>query len=140
MELADLYLDQLAACGKDPATARIVVPSINLVVSHEPEQTLDELAPHYHYVNNMYGVWLSEDSYDARIDLDTAPKAMSLDEFKASGLLQVLTPARAIEFFQEMQAKGPIEHAILSVPPGVPLTQFARHAELLAKEVIPAFR
>lgn len=141
MEMADLYRDQLAACGKDPAQGRIVVPSVNLVVDHDPERTLDELAPYYHYVNNMYGVWLGEDRFDdGRIDLDSAPKSMSLAEFKASGLLQVLRPAEVIAFFKDMQAKGPLDHVILSVPPGLPMSRFARHAELFAKEVIPAFR
>ena len=140
MEMADLYLDRLAANGKDPATARIVVPSVNVVVSNEPEKTLEEFAAYYHYVNNMYGVWLNEDSYDDRIDLQTRPKSMSIDEFKASGLLQVLTPSRAIEFFREMQVKGPVDHVILSVPPGVPLARFAHHTELFAKEVIPFFQ
>lgn len=139
MEMADLYRDQLIACGKDPSAGRIVVPSVNLVVAEEPEQALDELAPYYHHVNNMYGVWLNEDRYADRIDLDTAPKTMSLDEFKASGLLQVLSPAQAIEFLEEMLSKGPLEHVIMSVPPGIPLPRFARHAELFAKEVIPAF-
>jgi alkanesulfonate monooxygenase SsuD/methylene tetrahydromethanopterin reductase-like flavin-dependent oxidoreductase (luciferase family) len=140
-EMADLYRERLAAHGKDPARARVLVPSVNVVVDREPERALDELAPYYHYVNNMYGVWLNEDSYDdGRIDLDTRPKAMSLDEFKASGLLQVLTPARAIEFFAEMQAKGPVEHVMLTVPPGVPIERLQRQAELFARQVIPAFR
>lgn len=140
MDMADLYLERLAAHGKDPSTARIVVPSVNLVVDHDPERTLDELAPYYHYVNEMYGVWLNEDQFAGRIDLGTAPKSMSLDEFKVSGLLQVLTPAQAIEFIRGMQAKGPLDHMLMSVPPGIPMARFARHAEVFAKDVMPAFR
>jgi len=140
MDMADLYRDRLKAHGKDPSAARIVVPSVNLVVDHDPERALEELAPYYHYVNNMYGVWLNEDQFAGRIDLDTAPKSMSLDAFKASGLLQVLTPAAAIAFIKDMQAKGPLDQMLMSVPPGIPLARFARHAELFAKEVIPAFR
>jgi alkanesulfonate monooxygenase SsuD/methylene tetrahydromethanopterin reductase-like flavin-dependent oxidoreductase (luciferase family) len=139
-ELGDVYLAKLRACGKDPATARIYVPSVNLVVADDPERTMHELAPYYHYVNNIYGVWLNEDRYESRIEVETAPKSMSLEEFKLSGLLQVLTPAQAIDMLKAMQARAPVEHVMLTMPPGVPFAQFARHAELFARQVMPAFR
>jgi alkanesulfonate monooxygenase SsuD/methylene tetrahydromethanopterin reductase-like flavin-dependent oxidoreductase (luciferase family) len=139
-ELYDVYAAKLCECGKEVSSGRFYQASLPLVVADDPERAMHELAPYFHYVGNMYGVWLNEDSFDAKVQVDAAPRKMSLDEFKASGQLQVLTPAQAVDLFRAMRAKTPVEHVTIAVPPGIPLAKYAPYAELFAKEVIPAFR
>jgi alkanesulfonate monooxygenase SsuD/methylene tetrahydromethanopterin reductase-like flavin-dependent oxidoreductase (luciferase family) len=139
-ELYDIYAAKLHECGKEPSAGRFYQASLPLVVARDPEQATHELAPYYHYVSNTYGVWLNEDGYDGRVQVEDAPRMLSLEQFKVSGLLLVLTPAQAIEFFTAMRAKAPVEHVTMAVPPGIALSTFAPYAEVFAKEVIPAFR
>jgi hypothetical protein len=70
----------------------------------------------------------------------TLLETMTLESFKHSGILQVLTPTEAIALFTEMRAKAPVEHFTMMLPPGLPPAQFKPYAEVFAQEVIPAFR
>jgi hypothetical protein len=109
-----------------------------MVVAKDPAAAMEELAPYYHHVNNSYGVWLNEDK---ALGID-APmlKAMPLDQFKASGILQIVTPDHAIARFKAMQKRIPVEHFMMMMPPGLPAERFLSYAELFAAEVMPAFR
>jgi alkanesulfonate monooxygenase SsuD/methylene tetrahydromethanopterin reductase-like flavin-dependent oxidoreductase (luciferase family) len=139
-EVYDLYLEKLRACGKDPASARLRIQGLFVVVAHDPEKALHELAPHFHYVNNAYGRWLNEDRAATGMGDTTLLKPMTLEAFKASGILRILTPSQAIEMFNGMLSRAPVEHFMMMAPPGLPLAKFAEYAEVFAKEVIPAFR
>jgi alkanesulfonate monooxygenase SsuD/methylene tetrahydromethanopterin reductase-like flavin-dependent oxidoreductase (luciferase family) len=136
-EVCGLYADKLREQGKDPAAAKIRIQGLFTLVARDKEAAMAELAPYFHHVNNTYGVWLAE---DRAIGLDsTALEAMSLDAFKASGILQIWTPEEAVAKFKAMQARIPVEHYMLMLPPGIPPEQFKPYAELFAREVIPAF-
>jgi hypothetical protein len=71
---------------------------------------------------------------------DTPIRPMTLEAFKASGILRILTPPQAIEMLNRLLARTPVEHFIMMAPPGLPRAKFAEYAELFAKEVMPAFR
>jgi alkanesulfonate monooxygenase SsuD/methylene tetrahydromethanopterin reductase-like flavin-dependent oxidoreductase (luciferase family) len=137
-EVCDLYLQKLRDCGKDPATARIRIQGLFVLVAHDPEKALHELAPHFHYVNNAYGRWLSEDQASTGFAAASL-KPMTLEAFKASGILRILTPAQAIDMFNEMLAKAPVEHFMMMAPPGLPATKLSEYAQVFATEVMPAF-
>jgi alkanesulfonate monooxygenase SsuD/methylene tetrahydromethanopterin reductase-like flavin-dependent oxidoreductase (luciferase family) len=138
LDMWDLYLAKLRACGKDPAAARIRIQGLFVLVALDPEKALEEVAPYFHYVNNAYGRWLSEDRASTGFD-DTLLKPMTLEAFKTAGILRILTPAQAIEMFKDMIAKAPVEHFMMMLPAGFPPSKFAKYAEVFAKEVIPAF-
>lgn len=136
-EVCGLYADKLREQGKDPAAAKIRIQGLFTLVAQDKDAAMAELAPYFHHVNNTYGVWLAE---DRAIGLDsTALEPMSLDAFKASGILQIWTPEEAVVKFKAMQARIPVEHYMLMLPPGIPPEQFKPYAELFAREVIPAF-
>jgi alkanesulfonate monooxygenase SsuD/methylene tetrahydromethanopterin reductase-like flavin-dependent oxidoreductase (luciferase family) len=139
-EICELYFDKLRACGKDPASALIRIPGLFVVVAHDPEKALHELAPHFHYVNNAYGAWLNEDRASTGFGDAALLKPMTLEAFKASGTLRVLTPGQAIDMFNTMLTKTPVEHFMMMLPPGLAPAKFAPYAEVFAREVIPAFR
>ena len=137
-EVCGTYIDKLREQGKDPASARILIQSLFVTVAEDPVAAMDELGPHFHHVNNSYGAWMAEDN---AIGLDTTGLApMSLDQFKASGILQILTPGQAVDRFRKMKARMPaLEHLMLMYPPGLGAERFRPYAELFAREVIPAF-
>jgi alkanesulfonate monooxygenase SsuD/methylene tetrahydromethanopterin reductase-like flavin-dependent oxidoreductase (luciferase family) len=133
-DLCDLYAEKLREQGKDAASARIRSTELFLAVAHDPEKAMDELAPYYHHVNNSYGDWFNEEKA-----LDGL-KPMSLEEFKASGILQIMTPDAAIAMFKAKQERMPLDHVMMMMPPGLPAARFVEYADVFAREVIPAFR
>ena len=139
-EVRDLYREKLRAGGKDPDSARIRIQGLFVVVAHDPEKALHELAPYFHHVNNTYGRWLSEDRASTGMGDETRLQPMTLAAFKASGILRILTPGQAIDMFNEMRSRTPVEHFMMMLPPGLEPAKFASYAEVFAKEVIPAFR
>ncbi|MCT2400272.1 LLM class flavin-dependent oxidoreductase [Novosphingobium mangrovi (ex Huang et al. 2023)] len=133
-----LYKQKLEEQGKDPAQAKIWIQGLMMVVAHDKQAALEELAPYYHHVNNTYGEWMNEDK---AIGVDDAGlKPMDLDAFKASGILQILTPEEAIAYFNGLLEKAPVEHFTMMMPPGLPAERFLAYAQTFAREVIPAFR
>jgi alkanesulfonate monooxygenase SsuD/methylene tetrahydromethanopterin reductase-like flavin-dependent oxidoreductase (luciferase family) len=137
-EIIDLYRDKLRADGKDPTSARIRIQGLFNVVARDPQQAMEELAPFFHHTNNSYGAWLNEDRESTGFAATLKP--MSLEAFKTSGILKIMTPGQAIDMFTTMLSKAPIEHFMMMFPPGMTAEKFAPYAEVFAKEVIPAFR
>ena len=137
-EVCDQYIEKVRAQGKDPAKVGIRIQSLFTAVADDPEAAMEELAPYYHHANNAYGAWLSEDKRALGID-NPALRPMSLERFKTSGILQILTPRQAIAHFKAMQARLPVEHVMMMMPPGLSPERFVAYAETFAREVIPAF-
>jgi alkanesulfonate monooxygenase SsuD/methylene tetrahydromethanopterin reductase-like flavin-dependent oxidoreductase (luciferase family) len=135
-EVCDLYRAKLGAAGKDPASARIRIPGLFVTVAKDPEKAMHELAPYFLHVNNVYGEWQQEDQALGM----GGPEPMSLEAYKQSGALSILTPDQAIDFFRQLQSRAPVEHYMMMLPPGLPPSKFIEYAEVFAKEVIPAFR
>ena len=94
--------------------------------------------PGTHHFNNTYGEMAAEDQALGVSDT-RALEQMSLDAFKASGIMRVLSPGEAIDLFRSMQETAPVDHIMLGVPPGLASEKFRPYAELFAREVIPAF-
>jgi alkanesulfonate monooxygenase SsuD/methylene tetrahydromethanopterin reductase-like flavin-dependent oxidoreductase (luciferase family) len=140
MEICDLYAEKLRAVGRDPAGARVRIQGLFVLVAHDPEKAMHELAPYFHHVNNSYGLWLNEDRASTGFADQTLLKPMSLEAFKTSGILRILTPSQAIEMFNQMLSKAPVEHFMMMLPPGFPPSKYTEYAQVFANEVIPAFR
>jgi len=138
-EFADLYVQKWQEYGKDPKDAGMQIPGLFTAVARDPEAAFEELAPHYHYMNEAYSVFMREDE---AIGIDNAAigTAMDLDAFKGSGMLQVWSPEEAVENFRAMRAKMPLKHYAMSMPPGLSPERFLHYAEAFASDVIPAFR
>lgn len=138
LDIWPLYRQKLEEQGKDPALAKIWLQELMLVVAHDKAAAVEELAPYFHHVSNTYAAWMAE---DRAIGIeDAAMKPMDLDTFKRSGVLQVLTPAEAVDRFRALRDKAPVEHFTMMMPPGLPAERFLAYARTFADEVIPAFR
>lgn len=136
-EVVDVYRRKLAELGKDPDAARVRFQSLFVTVAREPAAAMDELAPYFHHVNNTYGEWMSEDK---AIGLDDAKlETMDLVSFKASGILEILTPEQAVDRFGKLRDRYGVEHIMMMLPPGLPPAKFMPYAEVFARDVIPAF-
>ena len=108
---------------------------------HQPDEAdagqevFAELAPHFLHVNNSYGEWFAEDQALGIAGM----KPKTLEEYKASGELQILTPEAAIAYFKDLQARMPIEHFMMGMPAGLPPERFLHYAGQFAQDVLPAF-
>lgn len=128
------YVDLLRERRADLAAAKVRITGLFTVVASDPEAALEELAPYYHHVNNSYGEWFAEEKQGEGL------RPMSLEDFKRSGILQVMTPEGAIAMFRDLQSRMPLDHYMMMMPPGLPAARFVDYAQLFAREVIPAFR
>jgi len=136
-ETCELYLEKVRLTGKDPWSTRVRIPGLFFVVANDPEEAMEELAPYYHYVNNSYGTWARE---DGKLGLDDpVVRPLSLDDFKASRMLEILTPQEAVAKFSAMREQMPIDHFMMMLPAGCPPSVFSKYADVFAKEVIPHF-
>jgi hypothetical protein len=111
------------------------VTGLSTVVARDPEAALEELAPYFLHVNNSYSAWNAEDRALGMQGMTV----QTLEEFKAGGTLQILTPDAAIAMFRDMQARMPLEHFMMAMPPGLPATRFLDYARTFATDVMPAF-
>lgn len=130
------YLQSVADAGQDPAKARISLIGTAdswLVVSHDPEKAMAEVAPHFYYQWNVYSKWADEG--------DTPLPKMDFETFKQAGILNVLTPEQAIAHIRKRTDAFPqIESYCLQAPAGLSMDKFAPYVETFAKEVLPALK
>ncbi|HMO68261.1 MAG TPA: LLM class flavin-dependent oxidoreductase [Novosphingobium sp.] len=138
LEFAEAYAAKLAAHGKDAASARVMLPALFLTCAQDPEAAMEDIGPHFHHQNNVYGRWMAEDK---KFGIEDAALAeMDFDAFRKSGILTILTPGQMIDRLRAMKAKTPaLDHFMMCLPPGLPPARFRPYAELFAREVIPAF-
>ncbi len=123
--------------GLDPATLPVRVPDLYTAIADDPEAALEELAPYYHHVAASYGAWAVEDN---ALGVDTpALQPMTLDAFKASNMLRILTPEDAIARLHDLRERTPVEHVMYMRPPGLSAERFRHYAGVLAEKVLPAF-
>ena len=114
-EVCIAYVDKLREIGRDISQAKVRITGLMTVVAHDPSAALEELAPYFHHVNNSYGEWFMEDRAMGMDSFDP----MSLDAFKASGTMQVMTPNEAIGMFRQLQERMPLDHYMMMMPPGL---------------------
>jgi alkanesulfonate monooxygenase SsuD/methylene tetrahydromethanopterin reductase-like flavin-dependent oxidoreductase (luciferase family) len=129
------YLQELRACGKSESEGRIVSMDASdmwMLVTDDPEKTLNEVAPHTHYQVNQYARWQAHEKVGVQ--------EMDLETFKKSGMTKVLTPEQAIDYLRSRMELAPIEAFCMQAPAGFPLSKLLRHAELFATRVMPALR
>ncbi len=130
------YVGKLGQQRKDAANAKVRITGLMTVVAEDPEAAMEELAPYFLQFNNSYGEWFMEDK---ALGIDGF-EPMTLDQFKSANLLEILTPEAAIAKFKALQERLPLEHFMMTRPPGLPAERFRHYAGLFATKVIPAFR
>lgn len=135
-QVCDAYVAKLKERGDDPQGGAVRVTGITTVVADDPEAAFEELAPCFHHVNNSYGEWFSEGTTHSA---DHGFQPRSLEDFKASGVLNVLTPDQTIAMLKDLQGRMPLEHYIFGMPAGLPADRFVHYAGIISSKIIPAF-
>jgi alkanesulfonate monooxygenase SsuD/methylene tetrahydromethanopterin reductase-like flavin-dependent oxidoreductase (luciferase family) len=134
------YQEGLASVGLSPSIARMG-GVIDIMVADDPERAFETVLPFYAYQANTYR------RYGAEGTGQPAPPDLTLDKLRGRQKepgqipgLRVLTPDGAIAAIREATDGLPVEHVYCwgSIA-GMPDDLAARHAQLLATEVIPAF-
>jgi alkanesulfonate monooxygenase SsuD/methylene tetrahydromethanopterin reductase-like flavin-dependent oxidoreductase (luciferase family) len=130
------YMAAISEAGKPKSAGRVSLIGTAdswLIAADDPERAMAEVAPHYFDQYNVYAKWLEEGDF-------VLPK-LDLDQFKQSGILNVLTPADAIEHIRARVETYPqLDSYALQAPAGLPMEEFAPYVETFAKSVLPAFK
>ena len=134
LDVYPAYIEQVRACGKDPAAAKFTMMNLAFYVARDPEKAFAEIGPHVLYTNNAYAKWQTEAEHDSQF------QPMDMATLRASGTLTILTPQQAIDYIEAALGRASIDNFLTCPPAGLPMSRFAEYAELFAKEVIPAFR
>jgi len=132
--LVDRCLEAVRASGRDPERYEIAGGFLWLLVARDPERRWQEALPHFLYQLNLYARWFEE----AGMKLFSA--ASNRKDLEAQGFL-ILRPEEAIERIREYVTANLVTRFYgWTVPPGLPPDWSDEHIELMAKQVIPAFR
>ena len=132
--LVDLYRAELGALGKDPDAFEVAGGHAWLLVARDPERRWREARDHFLYQMNLYARWFSE------AGMSVVATAQSDTDLERQGVL-VLKPEQAIEAVRAYARTNLITRFYgWTVPPGLPPEWSDEHVELMAREVIPAFR
>lgn len=130
------YIAAVSEAGKDKSSGRVSLIGTSdswLIVADDPVKAMAEVAPHYFYQYNVYAKWLEEGDF-------VLPK-MDIEQFKRSGILNVLAPTDAIEHVRARGETYPqLDSYALQAPVGLSMERFAPYVETFAKHVLPAFR
>jgi alkanesulfonate monooxygenase SsuD/methylene tetrahydromethanopterin reductase-like flavin-dependent oxidoreductase (luciferase family) len=103
--LYEVYLTECARLGVAPGPPLPAAPRGQfLYVSEDPERSWRELGPHLLHEMRSYGAWLAE----AGNATNYRPVA-DLEELRASGTYQILTPSECIEVATTLGAGGQLE-------------------------------
>ncbi|MCB0994018.1 MAG: LLM class flavin-dependent oxidoreductase [Acidimicrobiales bacterium] len=139
-DLLDTYRTGLAEGGHDPDSARMK-GLVSIIVADDPDDAYERILPHLAHQLNTY-----REAGSAA--MGRSPKPLTVDKLRDSrravgGVippLEVLTPGEAIDRLREMTAGLPVEEVYLWASiAGMDDDLVARHVELLATEVRPAF-
>ena len=129
------YAAEVEALGEAGSKARICSIGSNdmwHLVSEDPEQTIEDVLDHLVYHTNSYAEWQEGTT-------TSVFKRVTREEMRAGAGLWVMTPEQSIAHFKAKIAAAPIESHAMMAPAGYPLEKMAKHAQLFADKVLPAF-
>jgi alkanesulfonate monooxygenase SsuD/methylene tetrahydromethanopterin reductase-like flavin-dependent oxidoreductase (luciferase family) len=132
--LVDACLAAVREAGRDPARYGIAGGFLWLLVARDPDARWREALPHLRYQVNLYARWFAEAKMAVVKPVETR------EDLEAQGMM-IVRPNEAIEKIRDYVAANRITSFYgWTVPPGLPPEWSDEHVELMAKEVIPAFR
>jgi alkanesulfonate monooxygenase SsuD/methylene tetrahydromethanopterin reductase-like flavin-dependent oxidoreductase (luciferase family) len=132
--LVDLCLAERESAGLDPSDFEVAGGLSWLLVARDPERRWREAEPHLLYQINLYSQWFSE------AGMAVARTASTADELLRQGVL-IVSPEQARDAIASYARDNRITRFYgWTVPPGLPPEWSDEHLELMAREVIPAFR
>lgn len=132
--LVDQCLAAVRASGRDPERYGVAGGFMWLIVARDPERRWKEALEHFLYQLNFYARWFAE------AGMTVFSPVSNRADLERQGVL-VLRPEEAIERIRQYAEESRVTHFYgWTVPPGLPPEWSDEHLELMAREVIPAFR
>ena len=132
--LVDLYRSELGKLGKDPDAHEVAAGAAWLLVSRDPERRWREAREHFRYQIDLYAQWFGE------VGMGVARAVKSDDDLREQGVM-VVRPEQAVEQIAAyVEQHGVTRFYGWTLPPGLPPEWSDEHVELMAREVMPAFR
>jgi probable F420-dependent oxidoreductase len=132
--IVDQALEAVKANGKDPASYEVAGGFLWLLVARDPERRWKEAFPHLRYQVNLYAKWFTE------AKMAVVRPVESIDDCRAQGI-DIVRPEQAITMIRDYVAANKVTRFYgWTLPPGLPPEWSDEHVELMAKEVMPAFR
>ncbi|MEA2626450.1 MAG: hypothetical protein QOD06_2495, partial [Candidatus Binatota bacterium] len=132
--LVDQYRRELEAIGEDPDAHEVASGFAWLLVARDPEARWREAREHFLYQINLYARWFGE------VGMSVASTASSDEDLRKQGFL-IVTPEQACEKIREYVKDNLVTRFYgWTVPPGLPPEWSDEHVQLMAREVMPAFR
>lgn len=127
-KLIELYKEECKKYGREPGPIWWTTPAVH--VTHDPDAAWEEIGPHVLHLVKSYASWASD------VDTTTSPfyGMDSVEAIRASGMINVLTPAQTLEF----ASKTPI--SLTPLISGLSPKVGWRMLELFAAEVFPHLR
>ncbi len=114
------------ASGRDPGRLAIAGGLPGLLVARDPDARWREARDHFAYTYEVYGDWFRELGWEAPPGEDGAP---------------TMSPEQTIDAIRRYADANHITHFLsFGAPPGLPGSWAEEHLELMARDVIPAFR
>lgn len=132
--LVDTCLEYVRKSGRDPAKYGVAGGYMWMLVARDPERRWKEALPHFVYQLGLYSRWFTE------AGMSIFSPASTREELEKTGFL-IVRPEEAVEKVREYVAANHVTSFYgWTVPPGLPPEWSDEHIELMAKEVMPAFR
>ena len=130
------YRDELVRLGRNPDDHEVASGMMWLTVSKDPERRWREARDHFRYQVELYARWSAEVPGETLY----APQTLTDDDLRAGGV-QVVSPEQACEIIaRNVEEKRLDRWYSWTLPTGLPPEWADEHIELMASEVIPAFR
>lgn len=135
--LGQLYYEECARLGKDPGWVAVPKGPGTLFVSDDPDRTWAQIGPHLLHEATTYHSWQHPDNRLPGNKQASAvdSSATTIDELRAEGVFQVLTPEECLTLADELGPLGPYTHHPLCG--GTPPELGWESLELFASKVLP---
>jgi alkanesulfonate monooxygenase SsuD/methylene tetrahydromethanopterin reductase-like flavin-dependent oxidoreductase (luciferase family) len=127
----DFYRDECRKLGRDPGEWIPRGPTF-LYVTHDPDAAWADVGPHLLHAANSYARWIAESEQGSSA---WYPPIRSVDELRAGGAYQIVTPEQCISIARDL---GPDGHLILRpLFGGIEPKKAWAGLDLFEKEVLP---
>jgi probable F420-dependent oxidoreductase len=132
--LVDRCLEVVRENGRDPGAYGVAGGFLWMLVARDPEKRWREAFRHLRYQVNLYARWFAE------ANMEVVRAVQTIEDLQSQGIL-IVRPEEAVSRIHEYVGANRITHFYgWTVPPGLPPEWSDEHVELMAKEVMPAFR
>ena len=130
----DAVLERRAALGLSTDKYEVAGGLFWLLVARDPERRWREARAHLKYQIDLYARWFAE------VGMQVAIPIRSDEDFVRMGV-SIVHPEQAIEKIREYVEQNRVTRFYgWTIPPGLPPEWSDEHIELMAREVMPAFR